>query len=479
MLACGGPSRGTLDASSPDVWSNEGVIAPATLVSRLEQTLEHALLGVPPDGPMDPCAPFGGRPAPPFALYVHVPFCGALCSYCSFNKQRAHGDMGRYVDAVCAEADLWAGHPAFAAPRVTSVFAGGGTPSFLPAPLFERMLGHVLPTLRVGPTVQVSVEANPESLDEEKLRAMRRAGVTRLSVGVQTFDEAQLKALGRRHRQEDIARAVEGASATFGEVSIDLMFGLPGQTMTALEQDVERAIALPITHLSLFPVVYRPGTAMRRKHPEGHGAGGRDRLWRMYDVASRRLERAGFRAYTSEDFTRSGTECHYQIDMWEPPVKGTLGLGAGSLSGFSGFAWHNLGPLADYSAAVRAGRLPIARGRRMSRRERMVEHLLVGLHSLGVHPARFEQELGVPLWSLVGPAPHFLRALGLLDRRADGTWVPTRRGRFAIAHAWTGFVLAQLAHASEDLGASPGRASPGGTRVQATFHRGQQPTSAA
>lgn len=448
------------------------------VVSNLEQALERALLGVPTDGPLDPCAPFGGRPAPPFALYLHVPFCGALCSYCTFNKQRPHGDMERYVDAVCGEVDLWARHPAFAAPRVTSVFVGGGTPSFLPAPLFERMLGHALDRLRVGPAVQVSVEANPESLDEDKLRAMKRARVTRLSLGVQTFDEAQLKALGRRHNRKDIVRAVEGAQATFGEVSIDLMFGLPGQTMTALADDIERAIELPITHVSLFPVVYRTGTAMRRQHPEGHGAGGRERLWRMYDFASRRLERAGFRAYTSEDFTRSGTECHYQVDMWEPPVKGTLGLGAGSLSGFSGFAWHNVGPPDDYVAAVRTGRLPIARGLRMSRRQRMVEHLLVGLHSLGVHPARFAQELGVPLWSLVGPAPHWLRAVGLLDRRPGGTWVPTRRGRFAIAHAWTGFVLAQLAHAAADLGASPNRASPGRARSQATRDR-RQPRSPA
>lgn len=426
------------------------------ILGRLETAIERALLGVQPHGPIDPRAPFGDRAAPPFSVYVHVPFCGALCSYCSFNKQRPKGDMERYADAVRAEADLWAAHPAFAEPRVTSVFVGGGTPSFLPASTFERMLAHVLDRLRVGPDVQVSVEANPESLDDIKLRAMRRAGVTRLSIGVQTFDEAQLARLGRRHRRADVDRAVGAARDTFGEVSIDLMFGLPDQTLEAFQEDIERAIALPITHVSFFPVVYRPGTAMKRKHPEGHGAHGRERLWRMYEWGSRRLERAGFRAYTSEDFTRSGVECHYQVDMWEPPVKGTLGLGAGAISGFSGWTWHGLGPVEAYMAAVEAGRLPIARGMRMSRRQRMMEHLLVGLHTLAVHPARFEQELGVPLWTLVGVAPHALRAAGLLDRRADGAWVPTRRGRFAIAHAWTGFVLDQLAHASEDVTAERG-----------------------
>lgn len=434
------------------------------LLGTLENTLEHALLGVQPHGPIDARAAFVGRPAPPFAVYVHVPFCGALCSYCSFNKQRPHGEMDRYADAVVREAALWAAEPAFAAPRATSVFVGGGTPSFLPAGALERMIGGVIDRLGVRAGTQVSVEANPESLDDEKLAAMKRAGVTRVSVGVQTFDEAQLRKLGRRHRLADIARAVGAAKDTFGEVSIDLMYGLPGQTMEAFQEDIERAIALPIGHLSFFPVVYRPGTAMDRQHPEGHGAdGGRERLWRMYDWGSRRLERAGFRAYTSEDYTRSGVECHYQVDMWEPPVKGVLGLGAGAISGFNGWTWHGLGPVDAYLGAVEAGRLPIARGMRMSRRQRMVEHLLVGLHSLSVHPARFAQESGVPLWALVGPAPRALSALGLLDRRADGAWVPTRRGRFAIAHAWTGFVLDQLSHAAEDTRAAadrPARAKP-------------------
>lgn len=383
-------------------------------------------------------------PVPPFALYLHVPFCGSLCGYCSFNKRRPRGDMERYVDALVRDADQWRSHAAFVKPTVTSVFIGGGTPSFLPAPLFSKMLRAVLERFDVAAGTQVSCEANPESSDREKLRAMRDAGVTRLSLGVQTFDEAQLRRIGRRHRGIDVERAVSDARELFDEVSIDLMYGQPDQTQQAFERDLERAIALPITHLSFFPFVYRPDTAIGKRT---HADIGRERAFRMYDHAIDRLADAAFSAYTTEDFTRSAP-CRYQSDVWEPPVKGTLGLGAGALSGFGAWSWHAVGSVDDYVAALESGAYPIASGAWMSPRDRRIEHVLLGLHTLAVHPDRFERALGMPLWRAFGPAPHLLRAAGLLRRRADGAWTPTRKGAFAISHAWTGYVLDQLARAA-------------------------------
>jgi oxygen-independent coproporphyrinogen-3 oxidase len=384
--------------------------------------------------------------APPFALYLHVPFCGSLCGYCSFNKHRPHGDMERYVDSLLREAGMWRGHPAFDRPQVTSVFVGGGTPSFLPSELFTKMLRGVLERFDVGARVQVSCEANPESSERARLRAMRDAGVTRLSIGVQTFDEVQLRRIGRRHHHIDVKRAVSDARELFDEVSIDLMYGQPDQTQQAFERDLERAIALPITHLSFFPFVHRPDTIIGRRKETRIG---RDNAFRMYDYAVDRLAEAGFTPYTSEDFTRTGTPCRYQVDAWEPPTKGTLGLGAGALSGFGAWSWHDLGSTDDYIAAIEAGALPIAAGSKMSPRDRRIEHILLGLHTLAVHPERFEKELGVSLWRAFGPAPILLRAAGLLQKRDDGAWTPTRRGAFAISYAWTGYVLDQLARAAE------------------------------
>lgn len=386
----------------------------------------------------------------PFALYLHVPFCGSLCAYCSFNKRRAHGEMDAYVDAIVHEAALWRAHRAFSAPRVSSVFIGGGTPSFLPASAFVRMLRGVLERFEVGPSTQVSCEANPESIDRDKLRAMKNAGVTRLSIGVQTFDEGQLRRMGRRHRREDIQRSVEQARDVFDEVSIDLMYGQPLQTHAAFVDDLERAIALPITHVSLFPFVYRPDTIIGKRNPRGHGLSGLERLRAMYETALDHLERAGFTQYTTEDFMRGETPCHYQLDVWEPPVKATLGLGAGALSGFGAWTWHDIGNIERYIQTVSADRFPIASGARMSTWERRVEHVLVALHTLAIHPSRFERDTGAPLRRTFGPLLHLAAATGLLERRDDGAWAPTRRGRFAISHAWTGFVLDQLAKAAAD-----------------------------
>lgn len=409
--------------------------------------------------------------APPFSIYVHVPFCGALCGYCSFNKRREHGEMDRYVDALVREAELWRARPSFARPEVTSVFVGGGTPSYLPAESFARMLRSVLDRFDVDAGVQVTSEANPESIDREKLVAMQGAGVTRLSIGVQTFDEAQLKRIGRRHRGLDVERAVEGARERFDEVSIDLMFGQPEQTMEGFERDLARAAALPITHLSLFPFVYRPDTAVGRRG----GAQTRARVFAMFRRAQERLADAGFTPYTSEDYTRTGVPCRYNVDMWEPPPKGTLGLGAGAISGFLPWAWNGLGPVEAYMACVEAGELPVASGWRMTAREAAIEHVLLGLRTLAVQPERFRRATGTPLWRVVGPAPWLAAAAGLLRRRDDGAWVPTERGRFEVACAWTGFVLAQLARAAGDAG--DGRFAHAAAPKRARGARGLRPAA--
>jgi oxygen-independent coproporphyrinogen-3 oxidase len=326
-------------------------------------------------------------PAPPFALYLHVPFCS---------------DMDVYVDALVREAEMWAHHRAFQRPCVTSVFVGGA-PSYLPATLFHRMLQSALRVFDVR-DVQVTAESNPESIDIDKLHAMKDAGVTRLSI----------------HRQSDITRSVKQAREVFDEVSIDLVYG--AQTFDAFCDDLWRAIELPITHISFVPFI-------------GKRNGDRARLWHMYDHALDRLEEAGFAQYTSEDFTRSGVLCRYQTDVWEPPVKATLGLGVGALSGFGAWTWHDIGSVPEYIRAVESAIVPIESGARMSKEQRRLDHILGGLHTLAVHPDRFEKETGVSLWRAFGPIPHALAVAGLLRHREDGVWTPTRIGRFAVSHA--------------------------------------------
>jgi oxygen-independent coproporphyrinogen-3 oxidase len=197
---------------------------------------------------------------PPLALYVHVPWCVRKCPYCDFNSHELREALpdGAYVDALIA--DLERALPSVWGRRVHSIFFGGGTPSLLPAKAIDRLLAAFRARLQLAADAEITLEANPGTFEAEKFRDFRAAGVNRLSIGIQSFDAAHLKALGRIHDDREAQRAIEIAHASFDNFNLDLMYALPGQTLAQAEADVAAALAASAPHLSFYQLTLEPNT---------------------------------------------------------------------------------------------------------------------------------------------------------------------------------------------------------------------------
>lgn len=390
-------------------------------------------------------------------LYLHFPFCAAFCEYCVFNKSALRRDeLLAYVEALERELAFYGAVPQLQGVRARALYLGGGTPSVLPAELVERVLAAVRRAFRFTSDAQLTLEANPESVQPQKLARYKKAGINRISLGVQSFDPALLERVGRKQRPGDVPRALEAiAAAGFEELNIDLMLGLPGQTLAELDRDVDQLIASQATHAAIFALVYRPESPLWDRRGQKKSA------FELYDRAASRLERAGFRQYSAEDFTRSGRTCRYQDEVWKPGGKGFLGFGAGAMSMYGSASWFNVGPTADYVAATRAGP-PTAGGSQASTLKQMLEHLMVSARSLRIDPRTFQRRFGVPLSRVVGPLPTLLSAAGLLRSEPGGAYGLTRRGAYVTTALWGELILRQCAEAGRALAPlAPVEAPPG------------------
>ncbi len=422
------------------VWSMD---AAATTVRALgEQLYRQARAWVMKSPPPEKVERFEPFAAEPIAVYVHLPFCRSFCAYCTFNKVRDVAVQQRYLEALLHELRWYAARPSLAAVEVSSVYFGGGTPSCLPAEWIARILDELRRGFRLRDDCQITLEGNPDSLEPRKLAQYRAAGVARISVGVQSFSEAALRRLGRAHRLGDIQRCLQQVrEAGFDEVSADLMFGLPGQSFAAFREDLGHALAAPVSHLSLFPMIYHRGTplwAERVKHRP---------LRRMYDYGLDALGDRGFTQYTPEDFTRSGVRCRYQVDVWQPPVKRFLGFGAGALSTFGDHHWSNLGSLQAYLTAAEHDPPPLASLGRRRRAHQIRDWFLYAAKTLRFDAEVFRAEFGVHPRRVVGPLPELARLAGLLQRAPGDSWELTRRGRFYACLLWGELILDRLAAA--------------------------------
>ncbi len=263
---------------------------------------------------------------PPLALYVHYPWCVRKCPYCDFNSHTLRNDVPlerAYVDALVA--DIETALPQVWGRRIHSVFIGGGTPSLMATESLDRLLTAIRTLLPLDPLAEITLEANPGTVEAQRFRDYRAAGVNRLSIGVQSFSDAHLARLGRIHDGRDAHAAVEAGLDAFERVNLDLMYALPEQTPAQALEDLECALDHGVGHLSCYHLTLEPNTPFHRSPPPLPDA---DTASDMQDAIETRLAQAGYGHYETAAFARPGNECRHNLNYWT--FGDYLGIGAGA-----------------------------------------------------------------------------------------------------------------------------------------------------
>ena len=267
---------------------------------------------------------------PPLSLYVHLPWCLKKCPYCDFNSHEKAGafDETRYLDALVA--DLEVALALVWGRTVHSIFIGGGTPSLFSPRAIDRLLADIRARLRLAPDCEVTLEANPGTFERDRFRAFRSAGVTRLSVGVQSFNDTHLLALGRVHDRAQALAAVEEAAQSFDTFNLDLMYALPGQSLADLRQDMATALALQSPHISIYHLTIEPNTYFAKFPPR---IPDQDTAYEMLDLVTDMTLAAGLQRYEVSAYARAGHRCWHNLNYWQ--FGDYLGIGAGAHSKLS------------------------------------------------------------------------------------------------------------------------------------------------
>ncbi len=362
------------------------------------------------------------------ALYVHIPFCRSRCAYCAFNTYAGLDSLiPAYGEALKAEAR---GAPEV---RARTLYFGGGTPSLLPADLLAHLVGFLRERFGLPDGAEVTLEANPGTVDESYLRAARTAGVNRLSLGVQSVHEDELRMLGRRHTWAEAVAAVRAARAAgMDVVNLDLMYGLPGQALTRWQETLEAALTLDSDHFSLYALTLEEGTPLAERVARGELPPlDDDTAAEMYEWAQERLEQAGFVHYEISNWARKGPEeppfCQHNLVYWrnEP----YLGLGAGAASWWGGRRWTNVRHPEEYIRRLAAGESAAEEVEEIPRRLEMGETMMMGLRLIeGVEDARFRARFGRGLAEVFGAELARLAQQGLLEWDGERARL-TPRGR--------------------------------------------------
>nr|WP_316644656.1 radical SAM family heme chaperone HemW [uncultured Roseateles sp.] len=364
---------------------------------------------------------------PPLSLYVHLPWCLKKCPYCDFNSHewRKDGELPTeaYLDAL--RSDLEAALPLIWGRRVVSIFIGGGTPSLFPPAAIERLLADIRARVQLEPGCEITLEANPGTFEKDRFRGFREAGVTRLSIGVQSFDDAKLQALGRVHNAEQAQAAVEEAAQAFETFNIDLMYALPGQSMVELDQDLSRALAFKPPHLSVYHLTIEPNTMFALNPPVVPDD---DLASDMLDLITARTGSIGMARYEVSAYARPGHRCAHNLNYWQ--FGDYLGIGAGAHSKLS-FAhrilrqvrWREPAAFMSHAAQGNA----VSNENEVKRSELPFEYMLNALRLRdGVELLRFSERTGLPLSSIKAGLEQG-RERGLLE--ADPALLrPTARG---------------------------------------------------
>lgn len=350
----------------------------------------------------------------PRAAYVHIPFCEHICYYCDFNKVFFKNQpVAEYLDALEREIELTLQQ--YPTDRLETIFIGGGTPTALNEQQMQRLMDiiskHLLPL--TDATLEYTVESNPDGVSPEKLDIMKAGGVNRVSFGVQSFDDGLLERIGRTHREAKVAETLDEAAKRFDNISVDLMFGLPNQTLDQVKYDVERALRLPITHISSYSLILEPHTVFAIQERKGKlPLPTQDLEAEMYRLMIETIEAGGLKQYEISNFSLPGKESRHNRVYWENDEY--YGFGAGSHSYIDQTRRANIAPIPHY---IKAEGLPVRNETPLTRVERMEEEMFLGLRmKQGVSIEHFEQKYGLSLDAVFGKTITKLLPRGLVER---------------------------------------------------------------
>ena len=367
---------------------------------------------------------------PPLSLYVHLPWCLKKCPYCDFNSHEARGGSAvgevpeqRYIDALMA--DLEAALPLIWGRSVHSIFIGGGTPSLFAPQAIDRLLSDIRARLRLEADCEITMEANPGTFEKDRFRAYRSAGVTRLSIGVQSFNDAHLKALGRVHDRAQALAAVAEAASAFDTFNLDIMYALPGQTLAQMEQDMQQALQLAPPHISIYHLTIEPNTYFAKFPP---AIPEDDLAYAMLDRITEMTGAAGLARYEISAYARAGHQCFHNTNYWQ--FGDYLGIGAGAHSKLS-FAHRVVRQVrfrdpARYMDNALAGHA-VAQDDDVRRADLPFEYMLNALRLRGgCALTDFTERTGLPI-SAIAKALDAAQSKGLIVREG-GQVRPTERG---------------------------------------------------
>lgn len=372
------------------------------------------------------------------SLYIHIPFCVAKCNYCSFNSYAGLERLQeRYVDALAVECSQVASGGQKT--PLETVFLGGGTPSLLSNEQLKRLFGVISAEFEIANDVEISIEANPGTIDTEKLDTLRQCGVNRLSIGVQSFNDTELRIIGRIHSAEEARTAVANAQAAgFNNLSVDLMYGLPGQTAKSWQQNLTAAISLSVQHLSLYQLTIEEATPLEGMIQDGRvHLPDEDAVADMDAITASLLGKSHFMQYEISNYAEKNYQCRHNVNYWNN--RDYHALGAGAVSYLHGKRVKNIADPSHYCALLEAGQPAHAEEECLQHEESFRETVIMRLRmNKGVCTDDLQARYGLDFEQVYGGIVQDLCSRNLLERGKKSFYLT------AMGRTFANLVMAEL-----------------------------------
>ncbi|MBM7707920.1 radical SAM family heme chaperone HemW [Enterococcus lemanii] len=374
------------------------------------------------------------------SAYIHIPFCEHICYYCDFNKVFLEGQpVDEYIEALLKEMKLTLANQPISA--CDTIYIGGGTPTSLNAKQLDRLLSGIHDVLPTQTTKEFTIEANPGDLTQDKLDVIKNHKLNRLSMGVQTFDDRLLKKIGRKHSAQDVYDTLELIKKNqLTNVSIDLIYALPGQSIESFRDTLTKALAFDLPHYSLYSLILENKTMFMNWIRQGRMVLPNQELeTQMFEEAIEAMEQSGHHQYEISNFAKRGLKSQHNLIYWNNEQY--FGFGAGASGYLGNERYKNYGPIQHYLKPLREGRLPIYETERISEKNQMEEEMFLGLRKIeGVHLEKFKQRFGQDLTNVYEKPLSELIAQGLAEM--DETYFRlTKKGLFIGNEVFEKFLL--------------------------------------